>query len=191
MKCPNDKATLRATALAFRKSIPATEQQRRSAIIIEKLLRLLQQSTALNTLLSYRSMPSEVDTAALFELTGYRTFAPVTHHHEHMEWHLTDTHTDWGKGTFGVQEPAAGQLWQGDAGSVLLCPLVAFDRQGNRLGMGKGCFDYWLEHHRQQLQLIIGLAFAGQEVAHIPAEGHDVPMDYVITEKEVIQCAKA
>jgi len=73
---------------------------------------------------------------------------------------------------------------------VLLCPLTAFDRQGNRLGMGKGCFDYWLSKHRHGLDQVIGLAFSGQEVAHIPAEAHDAPLDYIITEKEVIECPR-
>jgi len=136
-------------------------------------------------------MASEVNTDSLFHLPGYHIFAPVTHHHEHMEWLLTSSQTRWKKGLFGILEPTSGQHWALNTGTVLLCPLTAFDRQGNRLGMGKGCFDYWLSKHRHALEQVIGLAFSGQEVAHIPAEGHDVPLDCVITEKEVIQCPKA
>jgi len=56
--------------------------------------------------------------------------------------------------------------------------------------MGKGCFDFWLAQHHHHIQQIIGLAFSCQEVAAVPAERHDMPMNCIITEKEVIQCPK-
>jgi len=184
MNKPVDKNTLRASSLAYRKNMPGNERQRNSEIIIETLLSHLHSNP--NTpasLLVYRSLPSEVNTERLFQLPDYQVFAPVTHHHEYMEWLLTTPETRWKNGLFGVSEPASGMLWAGNQKTVLLCPLTAFDRQGNRLGMGKGCFDYWLGQHRHKLIQVIGLAFAGQEAAHIPADGHDAPMDCVITRK--------
>jgi len=191
MNKPVDKNTLRASSLAYRKSMPDNERRKSSEIILETLIAHLQNNpnTPAN-LLVYRSLPSEVSTERLFQFPGYQIFAPVTHHHEHMEWLSTTPETKWKNGLFGVAEPASGMLWTGHQKTVLLCPMAAFDRQGNRLGMGKGCFDYWLGQHRHQLIQVIGLAFSGQEVAHIPTDGHDAPMDYVITEKEVIECLK-
>ncbi len=189
MNSPSTKTALRAAALAYRAGLSAPERQRRSEQIIDHVCYYLQQQTeSVSALLTYRAMPSEVDTGTLFHLPDYRLFAPVTPHQEQMHWRLITPQTRWRKGMFGILEPASGQCWEQGEKTVLLCPLTAFDRQGNRLGMGKGCFDFWLSRHRQYLYQVIGLAFSGQEVAQIPAEGHDAPMDCIITEKEVIQC---
>jgi len=184
-----DKHALRSAAIAYRKSLSALQRQSCSEAIMDTLLVHLRQSHGSCTnLLTYRALPSEVDTEPLLHLPDYHMFAPVTHDHSHMTWRLITPQTRWSKGVFGILEPKSGSAWPANTPTILLCPLTAFDRSGNRLGMGKGCFDYWLSSHQQHIDCIIGLAFSGQEVAHIPAEGHDVPMNYVITEKEVIAC---
>jgi len=189
MNAPANKAELRALALAYRAGLSAHERHCCSEQIIENTCCHLQrQATSIRSLLTYRAMVTEVDTSTLLHLPQYRIFAPVTHRHDQMQWLLVTPQTRWKKGLFGILEPASGPVWQKEEATVLLCPLTAFDRQGNRLGMGKGCFDYWLSSHRQSLYQVIGLAFAGQEVAQIPAERHDAPLDCIITEKEVIQC---
>lgn len=70
---------------------------------------------------------------------------------------------------------------------VLLCPMVAFDRSGARLGYGGGYYDATLQSLRAQKNILaIGLAYAAQEVAIVPTGHHDQKLDAVITEKEVI-----
>ena len=185
-----NKNNLRQTALNRRQSLTTEQRQDMSSAIADCLLKHLQRHfPETTTLLSYRAMSSEVNADTLFGQADYRTFAPVTHHHEHMEWRATSPDTTWAPGLFGILEPEQGDIWQGQDGpAVLVCPLTAFDRRGNRLGMGKGCFDFWLAEHRSELQSIIGLAFSCQEVPSIPHEAHDIPMDHVITESEVIVC---
>lgn len=70
--------------------------------------------------------------------------------------------------------------------TVCFVPLVAFDRQGNRLGYGKGYYDKALA----KLTGIrtIGLAYSWQEVAALPTAKHDVPLNEIWTEHEVIRC---
>ncbi|MBT4879587.1 MAG: 5-formyltetrahydrofolate cyclo-ligase [Alphaproteobacteria bacterium] len=65
---------------------------------------------------------------------------------------------------------------------LILVPLLAFDIHGTRLGYGKGYYDKYIESFRKKKKLIIGLAFAEQEVPFIPVSTHDVPLDFVITE---------
>ncbi|PJA31872.1 MAG: 5-formyltetrahydrofolate cyclo-ligase [Zetaproteobacteria bacterium CG_4_9_14_3_um_filter_53_7] len=187
-----DKTQIRAFALQQRKSLTELQRQTYSQAIMSNLLDYLAgQTDQPQNLLIYRSLPSEVATDALLVTQDYRMFAPVTHHHEHMEWHALSSDTRWQTGLFGILEPDGGSLWDEKQGiTTLLSPLTAFDRSGNRLGMGKGCFDFWLAQHRVHIKQIIGLAYACQEVAEVPAEGHDVPMDCIITEKEVIQCPR-
>ena len=73
---------------------------------------------------------------------------------------------------------------------VLIVPLLAFDRHGYRLGYGGGFYDRTLAGLRATKQIIaIGVAYAGQEVASVPHVAHDQPLDFVITENEIIICA--
>ena len=70
----------------------------------------------------------------------------------------------------------------------MLVPLAAFDRQGGRIGYGKGHYDLAIATHLQRsLKRTIGLAFAMQEVDSIPLEDHDRRLDLVVTESETIR----
>lgn len=186
----HDKQQLRLRALEARRALPPKMRHDASIRIQDSLLALIKTMDADgHPLLTYRSMDDEVETDRLFADSTRRTFAPVTHARGHMQWHEITTATRWEKGAFDVPEPRDGKLWEPDDGrGILACPLVAFDRSGNRLGLGKGCFDLWLSRFRADIFAVIGLAFACQELEAIPTEAHDIPMDYIITEDEVIAC---
>jgi 5-formyltetrahydrofolate cyclo-ligase len=70
---------------------------------------------------------------------------------------------------------------------AILMPLVGFDEQGYRLGMGAGFYDRLLARRIRDASikrpLLIGIAFARQRVACLPHSKHDVPMDAVVTEQ--------
>ena len=70
----------------------------------------------------------------------------------------------------------------------LLVPLLAFDRRGGRLGYGGGYYDRTLESLRLSgvCPLVVGIAYAAQEVSSVPMEPHDQPLDLVVTERELI-----
>lgn len=86
-------------------------------------------------------------------------------------------------GAFGVAEPPPGAPLV--VPDVILAPLVAFDRRGNRLGYGKGYYDRAFAAHPEAIR--IGLAFAVQEVPIVPAEAHDLPLAAILTEAGLIQ----
>ena len=69
---------------------------------------------------------------------------------------------------------------------VIFMPLVGFDARGSRVGMGKGYYDRALAflHHRRTWRrpLLVGLAFACQQVDALPTRAHDVPLDHIVTE---------
>ncbi len=87
---------------------------------------------------------------------------------------------------FGIREPAT-QIPLPP--SIVLVPLVAFDRRGGRLGYGKGYYDTTLADLMGQDAhcLRIGIAYDFQEVDRIPNEAHDMPLDYVVTPTRLIQ----
>ena len=73
--------------------------------------------------------------------------------------------------------------------AVMLVPMLSFTRVGFRLGYGGGYFDLTLEELRKNKGILaVGVAFAAQEVAKLPLDPHDQPLDWVITEKEAIDC---
>jgi 5-formyltetrahydrofolate cyclo-ligase len=87
-------------------------------------------------------------------------------------------------GPLGIPEPspAAAEL----VPDIMLVPLAAFDAAGHRIGYGAGHYDYTLAHLRKTKAITaIGVAFAVQQIKAVPAQPHDVALDYVLTEKKV------
>ena len=73
--------------------------------------------------------------------------------------------------------------------ALVLVPLVAFDRKGNRLGYGAGYYDACLRDMRaRQRVTAIGVAFDEQEFTDIPREPQDEPLDMILTPSRVIAC---
>ncbi len=68
--------------------------------------------------------------------------------------------------------------------NIIITPLIAFDKNGNRLGYGKGYYDRTIAN-MQKRALIIGYAYAMQEVENIKYQQHDKGLDYLVSEKEV------
>lgn len=72
----------------------------------------------------------------------------------------------------------------------IIAPLLAFDRKGGRIGQGGGHYDRTLAALRARRPVfMLGLAYAGQEVAEIPIEPHDQRLDAILTEKAYIETA--
>jgi 5-formyltetrahydrofolate cyclo-ligase len=71
---------------------------------------------------------------------------------------------------------------------LLLVPMLAFDRNGYRLGYGGGFYDRTLYLLRQSKPITaIGVAYAAQEIAEVPHGPHDQPLDWILTESGAFQ----
>lgn len=97
---------------------------------------------------------------------------------------------------FGIPEPDVPPeaLIAPDQLDLVLLPLLAFDRRGARLGSGAGYYDrsfsFRREPPRAARPLLVGIAYGFQEVERLPQEPWDVPLDYVATEAELIECGR-
>lgn len=91
---------------------------------------------------------------------------------------------------YGIEEPKAiGSPKKANSFDVMLIPLVAFDRQGNRIGMGRGYYDRALaalNHQQSTRPFLVGLAHHFQELKSCQANAWDVPLDAILTDKEFI-----
>ncbi len=89
------------------------------------------------------------------------------------------------RGQWGIREPKpdAPEV----APDIVIVPLAAFDRAGHRIGYGAGYYDMTLRALRAKKAVTaIGVAFAAQETGRVPATPRDEPLDFVLTEREVI-----
>jgi len=88
-------------------------------------------------------------------------------------------------GVWGIREPKddAPEV----APDILIVPLAAFDRKGNRIGYGAGYYDRTIARLRSMKPVVaIGIAYAAQEVPEVPVTPRDATLDLVLTEREVI-----
>ena len=140
----------------------------------------------------YIPFKSEIDPRPLmrfFQAKGANLCLPRTpakgHSDQALTFHLYNPdHADQlEKSAWGVMEPKG--ICPQVRPDLVLVPLVAFDRAGNRLGQGQGHYDRTLAALRATGPVIaIGIAFSAQEVERIPAEPHDQRLDWIITEIE-------
>jgi 5-formyltetrahydrofolate cyclo-ligase len=87
------------------------------------------------------------------------------------------------EGAFGALIPVGTGVLEPE---LLITPLLAWDRQGYRLGYGGGFYDRTLEQLRHKRPTIaVGFAYSAQEVSRVPREPTDQPMDALVTEKEI------
>lgn len=117
---------------------------------------------------------------------GRQLFLPVLRQRQHMDFVRWQPGEDLKANRYGIPEPArqahapAG-LWSLD---VLLMPLVAFDRRGNRLGMGGGFYDRVLAglSRGPRRPRLVGVGYRFQEVDALPVAPWDEPLDAIITD---------
>jgi 5-formyltetrahydrofolate cyclo-ligase len=89
------------------------------------------------------------------------------------------------RGQWGIREPKADA--PDVAPDILIVPLAAFDRAGHRIGYGAGYYDMTINAMRARKKIVaIGIAFAAQEILSVPATERDARLDFVLTEREVI-----
>tara|TARA_Y100001958_G_C21239029_1_gene566226 strand:+ start:387 stop:938 length:552 start_codon:yes stop_codon:yes gene_type:complete len=95
---------------------------------------------------------------------------------------------DWKKGDilmvnrYGILEPTKTKL---KVPEVILVPLLAYDKNNNRLGYGKGFYDRYLNKLKNKANkiLTIGIAFSFQKHHNLPNNNKDYKLDYILTEK--------
>ena len=86
---------------------------------------------------------------------------------------------------YGIPEPETKNIVYPD---VLLIPLVAFDKNLNRLGYGGGYYDRLISKFLKKKKIIkIGLALSIQKIDKVPINAYDQKLDYIVTNKYIIK----
>lgn len=189
------RQSIRREKLQQRNALPEQERAVLSLSIQEKTLQLLSQKEA-RFVHIYLSFRSEVATHVLVERllqTNIEVAVPIIETSAAGDQLLHSTFTagvEIKAGKYGIPEPVKRVDADLPGIDTIILPLAAFDRKGTRLGYGRGFYDRFLQSFKQPVRKI-GLAFSIQEAELIPAMPHDVPLDVIVTEKEVIEITAA
>ena len=188
------KNKFRKEILAMRDSIPLEERNEKSIAAEEQLFNL-DAFRAAHTVMFFISFRSEIFTESMIRRAireGKRVLVPISILEDHslLPSAIEDYDNDLAPGTYGIPEPRREAVRPVDAQEIdfLILPGAAFDRAGNRIGYAGGYYDRFVERLRSGVPLV-ALAFSDQIVDSVPTEGHDRPVDYVVTDKEVITCS--
>lgn len=117
---------------------------------------------------------------------GKHLYLPVVGHAGAMRFAPWDDGGRLRRNAFGIPEPI-GRRTRGGAGlDLVILPLVAFDARGHRLGMGGGYYDRALQR-RGRRPVLVGAAFALQQVGALPQQPWDIPLHLVVTERGLLK----
>ena len=116
-----------------------------------------------------------------FERLKYIISLPKISQNSNMNFFNWSTNDPLNINKYGIPEPINNKIIYPD---VLLVPLVAYDKNFNRVGYGGGFYDRYLKRIKKiKNVLTIGLAFSYQKVKKIPIEKNDIKLDFIVTEK--------
>jgi len=140
----------------------------------------------------YVSIKNEMDTQAFIQKAlgeGKQVGVPVTKPGGIMNFQTIAELGDLQPVHFGLLEPSADskKVILPETFDWVIVPGIAFDRCGHRVGSGGGYYDRFMA---QTEAVWIGLAYAFQIVDQVPVEPHDLAMDVIVTEDEVIRCLR-
>ncbi len=187
-----DTNALRASIKAKRNQLPAETIVNASLEVSSRLWRLPLLSRA-RRIAAYYAIGGEVDCQFAINSAwerGRDVFLPVLHGQELM-FAPYSPNSEILRNKYGIPEPIypKGHFIHPREIDVVLAPLVAFDTNGNRVGMGGGYYDRSFRFMRDRKQWtrphLIGLAHEFQKVPQIKACSWDVPLQKVVTENKI------
>ena len=170
-----NKNDLRQIIRAKKKLFSQTEKKTVSEQVLKRLEEQVFFQEA-NTVMMYWSLPDELCTHNFVEKWAKeKTILLPSIENNRIIPRIFHSKNDLQKGQFGIKEPV-GEIFTGKI-DVVVVPALAFDKNGQRLGRGKGYYDRFLAAFNG---IKCGIARDFQIVDFIPCEPHDVPMDYVL-----------
>ena len=183
----DQKAELRNATLAKRDAMPADVRQRGAEAVAARPFPV---AVAPGSIVSgFMPLKSEINPLPLLRKladAGARLALPaIAGRGKPLTMRAYAFGDDFARGQWGIREPKPEQPEVFP--DVLIVPLACFDRAGHRIGYGAGYYDMTIHRLRKMKKVIaVGIAFAAQEIAKVPATDRDERLDLVLTEREII-----
>lgn len=185
----DEKVKIRSKALKARSGLEASLRVYKNSQIAEKLESLECFKNA-HHVLFYYSHNGEVDTLELIDkyIDSKQLYLPIIKGRSHFQAVPIKSPLDLKKGYEGVPEPTRldpSSVYD-DQVELVITPGVAFDRKGNRLGMGKGYYDRYFARSSKAVK--IALAYEEQVLDCVPKDPYDVSINLIITDQNIYEC---
>ena len=189
-----DKKSLRKEMIQSRNQLSEEEIKINSEIITSSLLNLDIYKKA-SFIMTYVDFKSEVKTDLIIKHSlsvGKRIGVPMTipEHKEMFISELKDYENELELGNYNILEPKKAFIRQihPELIDLILVPGVAFDRRGYRIGYGGGYYDRFFKKIRKKT-IKLALGFEIQIIDKVPEGIFDLPVNYILTENELIDCS--
>jgi 5-formyltetrahydrofolate cyclo-ligase len=121
-----------------------------------------------------------------FEKKNFTISLPITRKNFSMDFYRWTINEPLKVNQYGIPEPIPISNKK-DYPEIILVPLVAFDKDLNRLGYGGGYYDRYLVKNNNKKILKIGLALSFQKVKKVPTNNYDQKLDYIVTNRYIIK----
>ena len=154
-----------------------------------QIIKILKKEKITNKIIGgYYPVNFEIDDLELlrkFKKNKFNISLPVIKKNFQMDFYSWSFSEPLKISKYGIPEPENKNIVYPD---VLLIPLLAFDKNMNRLGYGGGYYDRLIEKLSKKKYIIkIGLAFSVQEIDKVPINMYDQKLDYIVTNKHIIK----
>lgn len=183
------KSELRASLRERRRSLDAQTRTAAARAVCEHIA-TFPHWPGVRRVALYIANDGEMDTAPLAALcrgSGKLLFLPIMGNDKTLSFAAWDADTLLLRNSYGIDEPpATATRMEASELDIIFLPLVGWDRQGNRLGMGGGYYDRSLAGVKGPL--LAGLGYTAQELPKVPRDKWDVRLDIVVTEDCVHRC---
>ncbi len=175
------KQRIRSKILSVLRYHKEEDRKRKSRIIKTRLFRTRIFKKA-KVVMFYISFGGEVKTEQMIkeaQKLGKIIAVPICKHYRIIKPCVLTDKAKLKKGPYGISEPAVQNFIDIKNLDLVIVPGLAFDKKGNRLGRGKGCYDYFLKKLPNKIPSI-GLAYNFQILPSIPTTKTDISVDNVI-----------
>ena len=154
-----------------------------SKIYFDDIFNILKKEKILGKIIGgYYPYNYEIDVIKIleqFEKKNYQISLPKIKKNSQMDFFQWSTIDPLTINKYGIPEPTSNKILQP---SILLVPLIAFDKYLNRVGYGGGFYDRYIKKARRNKKIItIGLAYSFQKIKKIPINKYDIKLDFVLT----------
>jgi len=188
-----DKAQLRQELQKKLAVISIEKRKEKSRSACKKLIATPEFQNA-STVMMYLSLPHELDTSEAILCAwqmGKTVVVPkVSWQQRHMiPVEITSLETGFSETVLGLRNPTTGAPVPFDEIDLVVAPGLGFDRTGKRLGRGGSYYDRFFAN-KELKAAKCGFAFSEQVVETVPVTEHDVPVDMLVTDEEVLYFGK-
>lgn len=181
------KDKIRKQILEKRSNLSLEEVNKKSELIIENLAPYLKNA---QNIMIFTDMKNEVRITKLIELYPEKNFfisKIVNSKNREMKINKYNEN-ELVLHKFGYYESSSDDFYDEKILDIVIVPALAFDFSKNRIGFGGGYYDTFLNKVRGKNKntLFIGVCYDFQMIEEVPIEGHDITLDLVINESEVL-----